>query len=204
MFPSVALVGKQGSGKSSIAQALIAHHGFLRMSWAEPVRQIFEMAYGQIVDYAAMKAQLYEVTLSDGTTALRTGRELLQRIGTDALREHVDQDFWIKAGVQRIWRSNMCNDDTRFLNEAAALRRLSWVIVRISAPEEVRRQRIGGGFVDGGHSSEIEQEHIEVDLDIINDGTFTPQDLTARVLIPFMSSFSQEDLINRVSLSDLP
>lgn len=178
MLPNIALVGKQGAGKSSIAQSLVAEYGFTQMSWAAPVRQIFEMAYGPIIDYAATKSQMYSVTTTEGIVP-RTGRELLQRIGTDAIRNNVDQEFWIKAGIQRIrHQSQTCNDDTRFLNEATALRGLGWTIVRVTAPEEVRKVRLGSAFVDGGHQSEIEQDHIVVDVEVTNDGTISAQELT--------------------------
>jgi hypothetical protein len=160
------------------------------------------MAYGPIIDYAAMKAQLYEVTMPDGGTALRTGRELLQRIGTDAIRDNVDQDFWIKAGVSRIWRDRMCNDDTRFLNEAEALRKLGWFIVRVAAPEDIRRKRIGGGFVDGGHPSEVEQDLIQADFVLVNDDSTTPQ-LLAVDLVSKLSAFTMSQLMDRVGDQDV-
>lgn len=191
-YPSIAIVGKQGSGKSTIAKALITEYGYTKHSWADPVRQIFEMAYGEITDYAKMKVTLFEVEMADGTTKLRTGREMLQLIGTEALRNQVDQQFWIKAGLRRIWRGDKTvNDDTRFLNEARALRSHGWLIVRIEADEETRIERLGGGETAraaAGHSSETEQDAITVDLTVRNDGLLTPTEVVQWILMQVHAS----------------
>lgn len=191
MKPSIALVGKQGSGKSTLAKTLVEQHFYVAHSWAQPVRQIFEMAYGEITDYPAMKAQLFEVATKDGT-ALRTGRELLQLIGTEALRNQVDQQFWIKAGLRRIWRGDkMVNDDTRFQNEALALRQHGWLIIRVEADEDTRLRRLGGFAAQtAGHSSETELEGIEVDFTVDSSGTYSPSELAS-------------DIVERVSALDL-
>lgn len=174
-LPSVALVGQQGSGKSTIAALLVKHHGYLRHSWADGVRHVFEMAYETITpsNYAEIKARKYptKIQLPIGGTLIvqRTGGELLQLIGAEALRQQVDQDFWIKVGIRTLFRDQMCNDDTRYLNEAEALRNRGWVIVRVNAPTEIRKARLGGAFRPEDHSSETEQQFIAADYDIDND-----------------------------------
>ena len=174
VLPSVALVGRQGAGKSLIASLLVKNHGYLRHSWADGVRHVFEMAYETITpaNYPSIKARKYDTKITDheGTRVVqRTGGELLQLIGAEALRQQVDQDFWIKAGVRTLFLEQMVNDDTRYLNEAEALRNRGWVIVRVNAPDEIRKARLGGGFRPENHSSETEQQFISADYDIDND-----------------------------------
>lgn len=186
-LPSIALVGKQGSGKTTIARLLVKERGYLRHSWAEGVRHVFEMAYETITpaNYASIKARGYEtrVMTQDGPkVVMKTGGELLQQIGTEALRDQVDLDFWIKVGLRTIFREQMVNDDTRFLNEAEALRGRGWVIVRVVAPEEVRRARIGGGFRPEGHASEVEQERIAEDYVLTNDERSAMEDVMQDLL----------------------
>lgn len=174
MLPSVALVGQQGSGKSTIASLLVKEHGYLKHSWADGVRHVFEMAFDTITPqtYPSIKAKLYDckVRMPDGTdsTIKRTGGELLQLIGADALRNQVDQDFWIKVGVRQLFRDQMVNDDTRYINEAETLRNRGWVIVRLTAPESTRRTRLGGAFRPENHSSETEQWNIAEDYTLPN------------------------------------
>lgn len=173
---NIALVGKLGSGKTTAAGILVAS-GATRHSWAQPVRDIFSMAYDTITpeNYAEVKQRVYTVMEAgyaqvDGFTRMvprpveRTGRELLQQIGTEAMRACVDQDFWIKAGLRRLEgvQEPIVNDDTRFLNEAAALRERGFKIVRITRP---------GGPTGSPHASELEQDGIEVDATVANDGT---------------------------------
>jgi dephospho-CoA kinase len=185
-LPSVALVGKQGAGKTAIAKELIVKYGYVAHSWAEPVRHIFEIAYGEITNYGEVKGRMFDVRLKDGSITQRSGRELLQRIGTDAIREIVDQDFWIKSGIRRIWRPMTVNDDTRFLNEADALHKRGWVIVRVEASELIRRRRIGAGFIDAEHSSEREQESIKEDYFLDNEVRSIEE--VAKELIEYLNS----------------
>jgi len=206
LLPSVAFVGLQGSGKSTLASLLVAQYGYIKHSWAAPVREIFSMAYEEIrpENYLEIKGKLYEVSNVDGTKSMLTGGELLQKIGTEALRDQVDQDFWIKAGVKRIWRNQVCNDDTRFINEAQALRSRGWVIVRVTAPADIRKQRIKGAYRNEGHISEVEQSKIAEDYTIVNDNATTIEAIMGELLTYLHSvPMSIGDIIER-STADGP
>jgi hypothetical protein len=184
MNRSIALVGRMGAGKSTVALQMRLR-GYAHHSWAQGVRDIFSMAYDKITpeNYAEVKERLYTVEWRGGP-ALLTGRELLQRIGTDAMREQIDRNFWIKAGLGRLEPTDeagggrpVVNDDTRFLNEAAALRERGFMIVRI-VRNNIRP-------VGGEHPSEVEQEQIEPDLTVFNFGS--KDDLARQInrLIPW-------------------
>jgi dephospho-CoA kinase len=170
-YPNIALIGKMATGKTTIAQGLVDSFGYTRFSWAQPVKDIGALAYGEVD-----KSLPYEVRLADGTHGIRTGREILQRIGTDALRDQVDQDFWIKAGERRLDRfphERYVNDDTRFPNEVEALLRRGWIVVRVEVPDDLRRSRLytAYGSVDEtllNHPSETSLDDTPVHIRLWN------------------------------------
>lgn len=90
----------------------------------------------------------------------RAGRTFLQELGCSARK--YDSEIWInhaKAGLHSyehyVWT------DVRFFNEAQFIHERGGILVRIVRP----------GNVNDGHISETEQENIEVDYEIVNDGS---------------------------------
>ena len=175
-YPNIAFVGKQGSGKTTLAKVLVQNHRYHRWSWADPIRQIFELAYGPIGHYPTMKATKYEVRVN-GRLVTRTGGELLQLIGTEAMRDQVDEDFWIKAALRRMSLPRLVNDDTRFVNESDALRQRGWLMVRVEAPDEVRYARLGDTRRPESHKSESQQDLIEPHVVLDNGDETAPEAL---------------------------
>ena len=162
--PSIALIGRRGAGKTRVSRYLVEEHGYRRHSWADGVRVIAAMAYGDRFvstdpeEYAAAKAATYEIRTEYGVERV-TGTWILQHIGTEALRDSVDKDFWIKAGIKTIERAGQfattmdaswVNDDTRFVNEVEALRDRGFLIVGLIASHQVRLERL----MDRGESRE--------------------------------------------------
>lgn len=125
----------------------------------------------------------------NGTPELRpmTVREFLQKLGTDAIRHGLHENTWVNAlmadyrvedSVLRfdgnvridIPKSYWVITDTRFLNEADAIKERGGYVIRIDRP--------GVGPVNK-HKSETELDHYQFDYRISNDGDL--KDLKAKV-----------------------
>lgn len=68
-----------------------------------------------------------------------TGRELLQRIGTEAMRKGVHEDIWVNSLIAEYKYNNQFEDhfivsDVRFPNEVDAIKKEGGLIIRINRP----------------------------------------------------------------------
>lgn len=139
----------------------------------------------------------------NGTPELRamTVREFLQKLGTDAVRHGLHENTWVNAlfanyrvddeeirdGHVRIDlpKSNWIITDTRFLNEANAIKERGGIVVRIDRP--------GVGPVNK-HKSETELDHYDFYYRIINDGSI--EDLDNKVK-QFLYAISETESTNK-------
>lgn len=161
-LPNIALAGRMGTGKSTIAWELAVLYGYNLESLAKPIKEILDLAYPGL-----RKSVPQRVTTPTGTTS-RTGRELMQRLGTDAVREHVDLDFWIHCLFRRLESTEKpwVIDDLRFPNEVEALNNAGFYTVRLVRP----------GIPLGDHASETQTDNLAVHLEIQN--TASPREVT--------------------------
>ncbi len=172
---NIALFGHMASGKSSIAQALI-DIGYVRLAFAQPLKDISELAYGPID-----KSGKYTVVGLDGAEETISGREVLQRVG-QSIKTH-DRDFWLRCFFRTattFGRNPLVVDDGRFLFECDALREKGWLIVGVAVPVEVRRERYLAAYgryptpEEESHQSEVEIPDIIAGADLLLDGTDSP------------------------------
>jgi dephospho-CoA kinase len=134
-LPNFAFVGRAGSGKTTCAEILVKQFGYIRLSFAEPLK------------------------LMCGTA---TDREQLQRVGV-GVRELVP-DGWVnlllhdlnrrEANAHRAGRYVI--DDCRFPNEAQALLAHGFRFVRVGAPTSMRVDRL---IRNGKLTDEAQLEH---------------------------------------------
>ena len=166
MTIKLALCGRMRSGKDAIAEYLVANYGFKRFAFGDWIRKIC---------YA-----LYPKQFADSKP-----RALLQQFGQMARK--FDEDVWIKRTLTDIEiegshlkyrKSPLCPviSDLRQPNEYDALKREGFVIIRVTAPEDVRIQRMlaaGDAFnpEDLVHDTEQYVDSFVVDYEITNDGT---------------------------------
>lgn len=132
----IGITGAIGSGKDTVADYLIKHHGFTRLSFAGKVKDVAHIVCG------------WDRDLLEGLTKeSREWREVvdpywgisprvaLQRIGTEMFRTHIHPDTWVKAVVRMIQAAperNYVITDCRFENEVNALKDLGGKILYVS------------------------------------------------------------------------
>ena len=143
----IAFVGKAGRGKTTAADHLIKERGFVRVSFAAKLKEIAK--------------DLWPKEFESGVKP----RKLLQDFGTK-VRE-IDDTTWVDYAMRQVQANPNLNyvvDDLRYLNEARALKRNHFVIVRIQGPS-----RIAMPPGTEKHASEVEQDEIEADYTVAND-----------------------------------
>lgn len=136
----VALTGPAGSGKSTAADYLVRQHGYERAKFAGPLKDMCR-AIGLSEDH--IEGHLKEVPCD--MLCGKTPRHLMQALGTELGRNLIGEDFWIRLWLHRVAAAKrVVVDDCRFPNEAAAVRSLGGVIIKLE----------GRGGIAGGHESE--------------------------------------------------
>lgn len=126
MISNVAIAGKAGSGKTTIARQLVSIAPHKLVSLATPLKvKVFEA---------------FEITKSDPGA-----RDVYLAVGT-ALRNR-DRRYWIDLALEEVQRANTLGrpvviDDLRTDDEYEVLRAAGFVMVRLDCPTNVRYTRI--------------------------------------------------------------
>lgn len=146
----IGISGKQGAGKTALAKILIEKYNFQKVSFADGVKNTGMQVFGLTYDQAFGNSK---------------DRVLLQQIG-QKLRE-IDPNVWVNMVVREIKKSdkvipNVVIDDVRFKNEFDTLRENGFIMVRIDASEDIRKERIGSTFANPTHISETDLDAIGV------------------------------------------
>lgn len=135
----VAFTGPAGSGKSTAADYLVGK-GYTRVKFAAPLKAMCH-AIGLTVRHIEGDLKQEPCDLLQG----KTPRHAMQTLGTEWGRDCLGPNFWID-----LWAAEACRhprvvcDDCRFENEAASIRDLGGIVVRLE----------GRGGIQGGHVSE--------------------------------------------------
>lgn len=124
---------KKRRGKDTIANRLVDKHGFMRVSWADPMKEAAGIIFDW--DYEHLYGDLKEVI--DPRWGF-SPRWAIIRFGTEACRDNIDKNIWVKSTwfrIQKIWKKNpnmgIVVPDVRFPNEAAFIREKGGVLWRV-------------------------------------------------------------------------
>jgi hypothetical protein len=153
----VALSGLAASGKSTAAEYLDRHHGFVRHRFAAPLKDMMR-ALGLTERH--IEGDLKEVPCD--LLCGRTPRWAMQSVGTEWGRDLIHPDLWVSIWKARALASleaglNVVAEDCRFPNEADAVRALGGRVIRLK----------GRGGIGGSHASE---NLPEPDMTVWNNG----------------------------------
>lgn len=172
----IGLTGKAGAGKGVVADYLVEHHGFTKVSFAGPLKKMLrtlnpiigsQLTFGDFGAEPTRLSHLFDVGMTE--LELKQSpffgaeyRRLLQVLGTDCIRA-LDEPFWVRAAMQQITaKGNYVFDDVRFPNEALAVQAQGtlWCIMR--------DEHDGGA---GNHASEQWVGQMNENYHLPNDGT---------------------------------
>ena len=169
----IGFAGYQGSGKDSCANILVEHHDFVKFAFADAVKasckSLFDLSDDQL--WGDSKNTI------DGRYG-QSPRQLMQKLGTDFVRQMVRQSFWIDKFAD--WYETMEKDvvvsDVRFQDEVDVIRRLGGKVYLVQRPANPKQDF---------HCSE-KSELLDVDDFIANDGSL--MDLSMKIEKDFLRS----------------
>lgn len=169
-WPSIALLGRAGSGKDTAASLLAEKYGHVRVAFADALKGMALAVDPMIaadMHYAPIRLSEH-VGRVGWDRAKRTPevRRFLQRLGAEGVRDTIGEDTWINL-ADRTVQENLAAGrpvaltDVRFPNELEYVRRHGFTLVWID--------RLG--VAGGEHSSESAVGPEDADEHVVNDGS---------------------------------
>jgi dephospho-CoA kinase len=185
----IAIAGKIGSGKNTVGDIIqkicLTNEGptFEQKSFAGKLKQIASLLTGIPVE--KFEDQEFKKTLLGpewGTVStnplnaipvfgdvrflhLMSVRELLQKLGTEAMRDGLHKNVWVNALFSDVsLEDNIIITDMRFENEMEAVKERGGITIRVVRP--VEKSKTTARL----HPSETSLDSAEFDYEIINDG----------------------------------
>ncbi len=164
----IGLTGYKQSGKSTVA-ALLVEHGWMELSFAEPLKQML-VALDPLIMIddcpRRLSSALEHWTLEEAKLRYPEVRRLLQRLGTEAGRHVLGPDVWVNLAEAKLrkarefeWyrgcdKHSFVIPDVRFVNEAEMIHGRGGIVVRIvregqvSEDSHVSEQPLPDGVVN--------------------------------------------------------
>ena len=173
----IGIVGLIGSGKDTVAERLVTHHGYKRDSFAKSLKDAVSSMFNWDRDM-----------LEGNTTSSRHWREqpdkfwsekmgkevtprlILQQFGTEVMRGQMYDGIWVDSVIGRYKGENTVISDTRFQNEIKTIKAHGGKILLVKRGELPTREEMQK---QGAHRSEWDWMGSEFDYIIENNGTLT-------------------------------
>lgn len=197
----IGVVGLIGSGKDTIAEYLVANHGFKQESFAASLKDAVALIFNwdrSLLEGTTTESREWR-TQVDTWWAKRLGiphltpRWVLQYWGTDVCRHGFHDDIWIASLENKLQHStqDIVISDVRFPNEISMVKRINGVTMQVTRGAEpywfTTARYANKGDVDfqkqmkefNIHNSEWAWVGSPIDVGILNNGTIA--DLHRRI-----------------------
>ena len=162
----IGLSGYARSGKDTIADYLVENHGFVKLSFATPMRESLYRLNPEIRDMSGLVYTFKQAVNLFGWEDMKTYfpayRGLMQRMGTEVGREMFGEDFWVQQALKQVTPgANVVFSDVRYQNEANAVQATGGEVWRVERP---------GVKAANDHTSEHDLDNYKFDHRIMNYG----------------------------------
>ena len=179
----IGLVGLIGSGKDTVAERLITHHGYKRDSFAKSLKDAVssmfnwdrEMLEGNTSESRAWREQP-DKFWSEKMGKEVTPRWVLQYFGTEVMRQGMYDAIWVDSVIGRYKGDKTVISDTRFQNEIKTIKAHGGIVVLVKREEIPTREEMQK---QGIHQSEW--DWVGSDFDYIIDNTNSLEGLNANI-----------------------
>lgn len=168
----IGITGKMQNGKDTLAKIIQEIYPYYKIiHYADPLKDFCKQFLGLSEE---------DVNTSEGKLKYNefwgmTNREILQKIGTEALRKGFREDFWVKLMSLKIKAyDNFIIPDVRFNDEAELVLKNHGMMIRIN------RESVNQSRKELNHISELGIDNKLVTYDIENNGTI--EDLKGKVM----------------------
>ncbi len=167
-IPLIGLCGYAQVGKDTVAGFLV-QQGWTRVAFADALRDVLYALNPIVVYGGGTEARVKDLVDHHGWDKAKVDypeiRVLLQRLGTEAGRETLGENLWVRIGEEKIEGAGtpVVVTDCRFPNEINLIKRRKGTLIWIERP---------GTGAANAHASEHSVNRDDCDLVINNNGTF--------------------------------
>ena len=157
----VSLSGFISSGKDTVADYLVEHHGFRRESFAGALKDVVAIVFGwdrELLEgkTPAARAQRDHVDkwwADKLNLPMLTPRWVLQQWGTEVCRRGFHTDIWVASMENRMLKDggNVVVTDCRFPNEVTVMQNMGATLLRVRRGPEPTWFNIGVAAADESH-----------------------------------------------------
>lgn len=160
----VAFCGPAGAGKSTQAKLLRQKYKGDVLSFAAPVKKVANDLFGEQMDDPVFARKAY------------------QQVGVFC-RNVAGAGFWVEKLVPKVSPDRNCFvDDLRFMNEYHALKRLGFVVIKLSADTKTLQER-RPDFTPTAWEHESEQGWVSIRPDLyINTEQYSVEEVHSRIV----------------------
>ena len=179
----IGLVGLIGSGKDTVAERLITHHGYKRDSFAKSLKDAVSSMFNwdrELLEGNTKESREWREQ-PDKFWSKKMGKEVtprwvLQYFGTEVMRQGMYDAIWVDSVIGRYKGDKTVISDTRFQNEIKTIKAHGGIVVLVKREEIPTREEMQK---QGIHQSEW--DWVGSDFDYTIDNTSSLEGLDANI-----------------------
>ena len=179
----IGLVGLISSGKNTVADRLVTHHGYKRDSFAKSLKDAVSSMFNwdrELLEGNTSESRKWREQ-PDKFWSEKMGKEVtprwvLQYFGTEVMRQGMYDAIWVDSVIGRYKGDKTVISDTRFQNEIKTIKAHGGIVVLVKREEIPTREEMQK---QGIHQSEW--DWVGSDFDYTIDNTSSLEGLDANI-----------------------